>query len=110
MQRLQNPRFRRFELITEPPALGTHIFFRFRPKLVDSPKSQLKRILKMQFPKFLASRPAPVLCYIFQKHNLLYFRKKLKTAPESRQIADFEGVGPIQSSPPYPGNIEIVRS
>ena len=31
-------------------------------------------------------------------------------AAQSRQIAEFEGAGPIQSSPPYHGHIDIFQT
>ena len=50
----------------------------------------------------------------FQKNDILYVLPKRsipeKIAARSRQIAEFEGAGPIQSSPPYHGHIDIFQT
>ena len=49
----------------------------------------------------------------FQKETYLYLFPKQSIpnifAARSRQIAEFEGAGPIQSSPPYHGHIDIFK-
>ena len=49
----------------------------------------------------------------FQKTTLHIFPKQSipkMFAARSRQIAEFEGAGPIQSSPPYHGHIDIFQT